>query len=169
MAMSPQRVLMLFALLILAAYGEVHAQRFRGFGGYGMEQNDPPPESEFVFARWQYGSGMSGGWWHDYPRAEEHINQIMNEATGIKTNAKSYRIVPMSSKEMFDYPFGYISEPGMMWLSDIEVKNQKVHGLLNRTFSTTAHQADSELQLFTANDVRGAIRHAGHCDLRSST
>ena len=118
-----RRGLILIALLMLAVYGEVHAQRYRGFGGYGMEQNDPPADSEFVFARWQYGSGMSGGWWHDYPRAEEHINQIMNEATGIKTNAKSYRIVPMSSKELFDYPFGYISEPGMMWLSDIEVKN----------------------------------------------
>src|SRR5262245_64795986 len=47
----------------------------------------------------------------------------MNEATVIKTDAMSYRIVSMSSKDIFDYPFGYISEPGMMWLSDVEVKN----------------------------------------------
>src|SRR5262245_57302244 len=113
----------LLALLVLVIYEEVHAQYFNGFGGYGMQQNEPPSQSEFVFARWQYGRGMSGGWWHAYPDAEEHINQIMNEATGIKTDAKSYRIVPMSSKEIFDYPFGYISEPGMMWLSDILVKN----------------------------------------------
>ena len=117
------RGFILLAILILVVYGEVHAQRYRGFGGYGMRQNEPPAESEFVFARWQYGGGMSGGWWHDYPDAEEHINQVMNEATGIKTDAMSYRIVPISSKEIFDYPFGYISEPGMMWLSDVEVKN----------------------------------------------
>ena len=113
----------LIVLLILVVYGEVHAQRYRGFGGYGMRQNEPPAESEFVFARWQYGNGMSGGWWHDYPDAEEHINQVMNEATGIKTNSMSYRIVPMSSNEVFEYPFGYISEPGTMWLSNVEVKN----------------------------------------------
>jgi hypothetical protein len=79
----------LLALLVLVIYEEVHAQYFNGFGGYGMQQNEPPSQSEFVFARWQYGRGMSGGWWHDYPDAEEHI----------------------------------ISEPGMMWLSDVEVKN----------------------------------------------
>ena len=47
----------------------------------------------------------------------------MNEATGIKTDVMSYRIVPISSEEIFNYPFGYISEPGMMWLSDVEVKH----------------------------------------------
>ena len=108
------------ALPAVLMLGELHAQRF---GRFGMRQNEPPPDSEFVFARWQYGPGMNGGWWHDYPEAEEHINQIMKEATGIKVDAASYRIVPMSSREMFKYPFGYISEPGMMWLSDEEVKN----------------------------------------------
>ena len=85
--------------------------------------NELPPDTEFVFARWQYGVGRSGGWWHDYPEAEEHINQIMKEATGIHVEASSYRIVPMSSNDIFKYPFGYISEPGMMWLTDTEVKN----------------------------------------------
>ena len=108
------------ALPAALMFSELHAQRF---GFFGMRQNEPPLESEFVFARWQYGPGMNGGWWHDYPDAEEHINQIMKEATGIKVDATSYRIVPMSSKEIFNYPFGYISEPGMMRLSDQEVKN----------------------------------------------
>jgi len=47
----------------------------------------------------------------------------MKEATGIHLEHSSYRIVPMSSTEIFDYPFGYISEPGMMWLTEEEVHN----------------------------------------------
>jgi hypothetical protein len=102
-------------LTLLPAY----AQRFRGL--FGMDQNNPPADSEFIFARWQVQNG--GGWWHDYPDAEEHITQVMKEATGIHVEHTSYRIVPMSGKELFDYPYGYISEPGMMLLNDVEVKN----------------------------------------------
>ncbi len=113
-------VFLLTTLLGAAAFGSVYGQRFnRGFG----YENNEPPDTEFIFARWQYGRGINGGWWHDYPDAEEHINQIMKEATGINVDRLSYRIVPMSSKDIFKYPFGYISEPGMMWLTDLEVKN----------------------------------------------
>jgi hypothetical protein len=108
------------ALVTATAESPIRTQRFRGFG---IQQNEPPQDSEFVFARWQYGSGFGGGWSHDYPAAEEHINQVMKEATGLKVEHTSYRIVPMSSTEIFNYPFGYISEPGMMYLTDIEVKN----------------------------------------------
>ena len=108
------------AAVLAFALGQLYAQRAgRGF----LQQNEPPPDSEFVFARWQYGVGVNGGWWHDYPDAEEHINQVMKEATGLHVEHTSYRIVPISSKEIFQYPFGYISEPGMMWLSNEEVKN----------------------------------------------
>ncbi len=97
------------------------AQFGRGFGfGYGFHQNEPP-DTEFIFSRWQY--QMGSGWSHDYPEAEEHINQIMSEATGIHVDRLSYRIVPMGSKDIFKYPFGYISEPGQMRLTDEEVKN----------------------------------------------
>ena len=113
-------VFLLMALLALTAF-ELYGQRFGRYSGYA--DNEFPPDSEFVFARWQYGRGMNGGWWHDYPDAEEHINQIMKEATGIHVDRTSYRIVPMSSEEIFNYPFGYISEPGMMYLTDVEVRN----------------------------------------------
>ena len=36
----------------------------------------------------------------------------MSEATGVNVDKISYLIVPMESKEIFKYPFGYISEPG---------------------------------------------------------
>ena len=111
-------VLGLVALMMLPLFGELNGQRF---GGFGIRQNEPP-ETEFIFSRWMYG-GFRGGWEHDYPDAEEHINQVMKEATGINVDRLSYKIVPIASPEIFNYPFGYISEPGMMRLSDEEVKN----------------------------------------------
>ncbi len=111
-----------FCALVAAVLGELYSQGLSLGGFFDYPQNAPPP-TEFVFARWQYGFGMNGGWWHDYPDAEEHINQIMKEATGISVEALSYRIVPMGSDEIFKYPFGYISEPGMMRLTDKEVKH----------------------------------------------
>src|SRR5690606_24155574 len=63
------------------------------------------------------------GWSHDYPAAEQHILQIMKETSMIDTDRLSYRVVDLSSPEIFDYPFSYVSEPGEMWLSDQEVEN----------------------------------------------
>src|SRR5262245_23581094 len=77
--------------------------------------NNIPPHSEFILARWHYTAGYRGdGWGHDYPVAEEHILQIMSETTGINTNRMSYRVVELSSPEIFKYPFAYVSEPGEM-------------------------------------------------------
>ena len=42
----------------------------------------------------------------------------MSEATGVNVDQMSYRIVPLESEEIFKYPFGYISEPGQMDLTD---------------------------------------------------
>jgi len=74
------------------------AQRSRRFFGF---PESPPANAEFVFARRQM-IDNAGGWWHDYPDAEEHITQIMQEATGIHLDHSSYRIVPLSSEEVFD-------------------------------------------------------------------
>jgi hypothetical protein len=104
--------------LIIMVVGVLGAQ----FGGRGLNlPNNEPPPTEFVFARWEYSS--NGGWWHDYPDAEEHLNQVMDEATGVNVEKMSYRIVRIDSPEIFKYPFGYISEPGQMTLTDTEVKN----------------------------------------------
>src|SRR5262245_32309662 len=77
--MLPKHRTFASVVLMAAMLGPIYGQRF---GGFFMRQNEPPADSEFVFARWQYSTG-SGGWSHDYPDAEEHINQIMKEATGI--------------------------------------------------------------------------------------
>jgi hypothetical protein len=113
-------LLLVFSLSVgmaLAQFGPFDRGRFGRF--FSPLQNDPP-DTEFIFARWRPRDGR-GGWSHDYPIAEEHINQIMSEATGLSVDVMSYRIVDIASDEIFDFPFGYISEPGMMWLTDEEV------------------------------------------------
>ena len=112
--------IILAASASLAQFGPFGG-RLGGFGGFRVRQNDPPA-TEFIFARWQPRDG-NGGWAHDYPDAEQHINQVMREATGMNVEMMSYRIVEIASDEIFDYPFGYISEPGMMWLTEPEIRN----------------------------------------------
>jgi hypothetical protein len=121
-----RRILMLAVGAILFASAFLHAQRYR------IYQNEPP-STEFIFARLHYGTlGFWGGdgWAHDYPAAEQHINQIMSEATGLDVERLSYRIVEMGGPEFFQYPFSYISEAGEMRLTEQEVVNLREY--LNR-------------------------------------
>src|SRR5947207_2201789 len=122
-------VLLLAGLACTIAYSQ--RNRFRGRFSPSFSQNEPPP-TEFIFARWHYGTGRfgGGGWVHDYPTAEEHILQIMKETSGINVERFSYRIVELSSPEIFKYPFSYVSEPGEMDLTDPEVLNLRQY--LNR-------------------------------------
>jgi hypothetical protein len=112
----PRRRVAGVVLLVLICASLALAQYFAG-----VRQNPDVAQTEFIFARWEIAE--AGGWWHDYPNAEEHLNQIMSEATGLNVERKSYRIVALESDDVFKYPFAYISEPGMMRLSDQEVRN----------------------------------------------
>ena len=122
------RLAVLVVLTVVSVVGLAHGRlgqggrRFRGFNF--IQQNDPP-QTEFVFARWRYGTGRyrGDGWSHDYPVAEQHILQVMKETSLIEVENTSYRIVELGSPEIFQYPFSYISEPGEMLLTDAEVEN----------------------------------------------
>jgi hypothetical protein len=156
-------VLILFSMTAAA----LHAQRNRGrqrspfdsFFGASFDENEPP-ETEFVFARWHYGTGRygGGGWAHDYPTAEEHILQIMKEVTGIHVDRLSYRVVELGSPDIFKYPFSYVSEPGEMYLSDEEVVNLREY--INRGGFVMVDDfggqggGESEFQAFRSNLLR---------------
>ena len=75
----PLAVLCLMGLLILALFGESHAQRF---DSYSVRQNEPP-ETEFIFARSQY-SGFRGGWEHDYPDVKRDSAKQQAKGAAIK-------------------------------------------------------------------------------------
>jgi len=120
------RISLILTLLITFIFGFAqldYAQR--GFGRFFIEQNDPPP-TELVIARWKFSTnGRIGhmGWSHNYPTAEIHLNQLLSEVTAVNVESMSYRIVNLDSPEVFDYPFGYVSEPGEMELNEVEVHN----------------------------------------------
>ena len=102
---------MLLLLLLGLTAGFLGAQRQRSRSRW-LHAERRRRETEFAIARW-YSSGWRGdGWYHDYPTAEEHILQIMKEATLIDTDRLSYQIVDLASPEIFKYPFGYVSHPG---------------------------------------------------------
>jgi hypothetical protein len=110
------------SLAVMLAASAAWAQ---GFFGRRIQQNDPPP-TEFIAARWHFGTnGMIGhmGWSHNYPQSDRNLNGFMMRATRLDVEEASYRIVELGESEVFDYPFAYVSEPGEMELTDIEVEH----------------------------------------------
>jgi Domain of unknown function (DUF4159) len=93
-----------------------------------------PAQPEFVFARlactnrdsWIYWPNYYPDmppWKHDYPESDEFFISLVHELTGIRVRPNSYKIVQLSSPEIFEYPFLYLSEPGFLRLNDKEVAN----------------------------------------------
>ena len=90
-------------------------------------------EEEFMFARLAFHmhQGRRGfynaegqvPWEHDYPFSEDLFLTMVQEATGVHTSPKAFKIVHLDSPEIFKYPFLYISEPGFMDLTDKEIEN----------------------------------------------
>jgi hypothetical protein len=113
--------LLLFSVGLCAA-ATVCAQ---GFLRGRIVQNDPP-DTEFVAARWHFGTnGLIGhrGWSHNYPNSDRNLNDFLSRSTRLDVEEESYLIVELGSEEVFNYPFAYVSEPGEMELTDQEVEN----------------------------------------------
>lgn len=116
----PARLLLTAIVLLAAGVCVAQGMMFRR-----IVQNDPPA-TEFVAARWHFGTNgyiRHMGWSHNYPESDQHLNRFLERATRIDVEEGSYRIVELGSDEVFDYPFAYVSEPGEMELTDIEVNN----------------------------------------------
>ncbi len=123
---TPRARMVIVALSCVSALAATlaYAQGF-GWGRRSIEQN-VPPATEFIAARWHFGTnGMIGhmGWSHNYPQSDQHLNGFLERATRLDVEEMSYRIVELGSDEVFDYPFAYVSEPGEMQLTDREVDN----------------------------------------------
>jgi hypothetical protein len=112
-----------------------------------IEQNNPPP-TEFVFARWRYTTnGAIGGvgWAHNYPEGEMHLNHFMAGTTNIQVEKMSYRVVDLESDEVFRYPFALVSEPGEMDLTTKEFENLREY--VERGGFIVVDDFDNEWQL----------------------
>ena len=133
------KVVLLLALgLCTVIGGAVVAQRFqRGqrFGGYQRQvrlvtqpmwpANEEFKNDVFTFARVQYtSSGQQWGqpqWSVDYPDSDLNLSYRLKELTSLEVNPLPV-VVRFDSPEIFDYPFVYLIEPGLMSLTLEEVE-----------------------------------------------
>jgi hypothetical protein len=90
---------------------------------------DTPYDGRITFMRlrWReagggYGrrGGFSNAWNHDYPRAEQHLSQILNELTSLDIVTDGGRILSLDDPEIFRYPVAFMWEPGFWNLTDTE-------------------------------------------------
>jgi hypothetical protein len=80
----------------------------------------------FTFVRIQYSStgyrswGGSGDWTTDWPDADLNLSFRLQQLTSLKVNPDP-KVLRLTDKELFEYPFIYIVEPGELLFSDEEV------------------------------------------------
>ncbi len=82
----------------------------------------------FVRLRWKsdrtgyFRGGFASAWNHDYPRAEQHLGQILKELTSIDVQAEGGRILTLDNPDLFRYPIVFMWEPGFWNLTDAEAQ-----------------------------------------------
>jgi hypothetical protein len=82
----------------------------------------------FSFARVRYTRLTRGGrvWWNggywysDYPDSDLNLSFRVQQLTSIKVNPNG-RVIDLTDPELFDYPWIYMVEPGLMILEEEEV------------------------------------------------
>jgi hypothetical protein len=102
-----------------------------GYHGSTGEEDLPTPRkinrSGFVYARVRYHLQPywrgEVPWHHDYPDGDSMFPTSLGRLTTTDTTPDSYQIVDIDSKELFLYPFLYMSEPGYLNLLPADVKN----------------------------------------------
>jgi hypothetical protein len=82
----------------------------------------------FVYARVKYHvhNWRRGGevpWHHDYPDGDTMFPDHLGRLTTVLTDPDQFQIVDIDSKELFKYPFIYMSEPGYLDLYPEDVEN----------------------------------------------
>jgi hypothetical protein len=118
------RWLRLAAVIVFAAAADA-AQRDAPAAPH---RNDLAYDGQFTFVRLRWKSdlgfsrrgGFSSAWNHDYPRAEQHLSQILQELTALDIHTDASRILTLDDPELFKYPVAFMWEPGFWNLTDRE-------------------------------------------------
>tara|TARA_B100001123_G_scaffold345908_1_gene394027 strand:- start:1631 stop:2461 length:831 start_codon:yes stop_codon:yes gene_type:complete len=96
----------------------------------GLFRNNAPdwelsktmPHDVFTFVRIRYSSygGRGRKWATDYPDADLNFSYRLQEMTSMKVHPDG-KIIQLTDKELFDYPFVYMAEPGDLYFNEAEV------------------------------------------------
>ncbi|HSA56227.1 MAG TPA: DUF4159 domain-containing protein [Gemmatimonadaceae bacterium] len=120
-----RRLLLLLLLpppLLLAAQGRARAPS-------GLAE--VPYDGDFTFSRVRYGGGgfRRGGaaWAHDYPRADQHLPQILQYVSTVPVNLRASNVFDLDDPEIFRHPILYLSEPGFWRISDTEAAGLRAY------------------------------------------
>src|SRR5215831_8584189 len=80
-------------------------------------QGIAPPRNEYTFARLVYSGGLGGhNWTTDSPAADIHLAAGIKRLTNLDVRESPFYI-PLTSKEIFRYPFLYAVEVGFVQFS----------------------------------------------------
>ena len=101
-----------------------------GGGEEDIRKLDKVDGNGFVYARLRY--HLQPWWWqetrevpwhHDYPDGDTMFPASLQRLTTVQATPESFQLVDIDSKELFLYPFLYMSEPGYLNLLPGDVKN----------------------------------------------
>lgn len=84
------------------------------------------------FDRGGFGRGWGGGWVTDLPDSDLNLSYRLQQMTSMKVDPNG-RILRLTNKELVNYPFIYIVEPGGLYLSEEEASALRAY-LLNGGF-----------------------------------
>lgn len=129
-----KRILLLLCLLVVAGVVWVQSQPFEHRRGRPfIDRGDLPrwevqkgfERDQFTFVRIDYTSIRrrrtgGNGWGTDFPDAELNLSWRLQQMTSLKVNPDPVQL-ELSEKELFDYPFIYIVEPGSLFFHESEV------------------------------------------------
>ena len=144
------------ALITVAMAARVDAQ---GYCDRIFSAQPEPPRTELVVARLHFGTNGNirhCGWSHNYPGSDQNLNDFVETSTRIDIDVASFIVVDLGSDRIFDYPFVYLSEPGEMQLSPLELHNLREY--LERGGFILMDDFDGDWQLETMlSEVRRAF------------
>jgi hypothetical protein len=116
------------AWVLLACLGVGAAAAAQSLSPFGY-RDEPAYDGRFTFTRlrWQSDRFMRRGGWgsawnHDYPRAEQHLSQILDELTTLDVVTDGSRVLSLDDPRLFRYPIAFMWEPGFWNLTDSEAE-----------------------------------------------
>jgi hypothetical protein len=125
------RWLRLAAVIVFAAGADGAAQRDAPGAPHRL---DIPYDGQFTFVRLRWQSdlgfarrGFRSAWNHDYPRAEQHLSQILQELTALDIHTGASRILTLDDPDLFRYPIAFMWEPGFWNLTDREAESFRAY------------------------------------------
>jgi hypothetical protein len=125
------RWLRLAAVIVVAAGADAAQRDAPG----RPHRTDVTYDGQFTFVRLRWKSdlgfsrrgGFSSAWNHDYPRAEQHLSQILRELTALDIHTDASRILTLDDPELFRYPIAFMWEPGFWNLTDVEAESFRAY------------------------------------------